>query len=307
MAFLTICTAPKPFINPHIALIQKNAIRSWRELGSEVEVLLVGDEPGIKEAALELGVAHAPQIERNNHGTPVIRSMFELARAHAGSPLVACVNTDILLLPDFLAAAQQVADSFAEFLVVGQRWDLDVRSPLDFSPGWETRLRAELRERGSLHPRSGSDYFIFPRQCFTDMPALVIGRAGWDNWMIYEARSRRYAVVDATPVVTIVHQQHDYSHLAGGQPHYRHPETAENVRLAGGERVIFTLIDCDRVLREDGIGSFPMSWKKFWREVEIFPRVRFKSALLDHLFFAVFHPKRAYVALRAWLRGGRGE
>ena len=31
---LTLFTAPKPFTNPHIALIQRNAIRSWMALGA---------------------------------------------------------------------------------------------------------------------------------------------------------------------------------------------------------------------------------------------------------------------------------
>ena len=39
--FLTIFTAPKPFTNPHIDTIQRNAIRSWVELGEAVQVVLV--------------------------------------------------------------------------------------------------------------------------------------------------------------------------------------------------------------------------------------------------------------------------
>lgn len=302
MAFLTICSAPKPFTNPHIAMIQRNAIRSWRELGSEVDILLAGDEPGIQEAANELDVHYAPEVARNDQGTPVISSMFDLAR-QLGSPLIACVNTDILLLPDFIQAARLAADRFSEFLVVGQRWDLDIRELLDFSAGWQDRLRADLKNRGRLHPRGGSDYFIFPRHGYTGMPALVIGRAGWDNWMIYEARRNGWAVVDASRSATIVHQDHDYSHLTGGRPHYRHPETTENIRLAGGERTIFTLLDCTFELAGGELRPTPFSWGKLWREVEIFPFVRMRSRALGWLFYAVFHPLRAYRSFRARLRG----
>jgi len=41
MSRLAIFTAPKPFTNPHIRIIQRNAIRSWQALGDEVEVWLV--------------------------------------------------------------------------------------------------------------------------------------------------------------------------------------------------------------------------------------------------------------------------
>ncbi len=55
MAFLTIFTAPKPFTNPHIAVIQRNALQAWTRL-EDVEVLLIGDEPGIPETAREMGI-----------------------------------------------------------------------------------------------------------------------------------------------------------------------------------------------------------------------------------------------------------
>ncbi len=52
---ITLFTAPKPFINPHISTIQMNAIRSWMALGDEVKVVLIGDEEGIEAAANQTG------------------------------------------------------------------------------------------------------------------------------------------------------------------------------------------------------------------------------------------------------------
>ncbi|MBE0700002.1 MAG: glycosyl transferase family 2, partial [Anaerolineaceae bacterium] len=99
MSDLTIFSAPKPFTNPHIALIQRNAIRSWLSLGPQVEVILLGNEPGLAETAAELGVKHIPHVACTPGGTPLVSSMFELARQNSTSPQLACVNADILLLP----------------------------------------------------------------------------------------------------------------------------------------------------------------------------------------------------------------
>ncbi len=296
---LTIFTAPKPFTNPHIATIQRNAIQSWLHLGPEVEVLLLGDETGMAEVAAEFGVCQLAQVARNEAGTPLVSSMFELARQHSSSPLLACVNADILLMPDFVFSAMDAARQAKQFLMVGQRWDLDVQEPVEFTPGWPERLRLRARTQGKLHRASGSDYFIFPRDCFSEMPAFAIGRAGWDNWMIYAGRRSGWPVVDATPSIMIVHQNHDYSHLPGGQPHYRHPETFENVRLAGGKRVIFELSDVNRQLANGRLQAVPGSWKKFWREVEIFPLVKLHSYALGQLFYAIFHPRKAYREYRS--------
>ena len=43
---LTLFTTPKPFKDPHIITIQRNALRSWQALGDEVEVLVIGNDEG---------------------------------------------------------------------------------------------------------------------------------------------------------------------------------------------------------------------------------------------------------------------
>ena len=146
MAQLTLFTAPKPFTNPHIAMIQRNALRNWTALGSDVEVILIGEEEGLAEAASEAGVTHLPDVRRNAHGTPLVSSIFNLARSHSSAPLLAYINADILVMPDFLESALQAARLAKKFLLVGQRYDLDVTADLDFSAGWPERLRQKVKE-----------------------------------------------------------------------------------------------------------------------------------------------------------------
>jgi hypothetical protein len=293
-SLITVFTAPKPFTNPHIAVIQRNAIQSWRHLGDQVQVLLLGKEDGLAEVAQEMGVRHLEEVKCNSQGTPLVSSMFELARSHSDSPFLACVNADVMLTSDFIQVTRQVSEQVPEFLVVGQRWDLDVREELDFGTGWETRLQQDLNQRGRLHPPSGSDYFIFPRSCFQNMPRFAIGRAGWDNWMFYHARQAGWPVIDATHSLAVIHQDHDYSHLPNGQPHYRHPETTENIRLAGGKRSIFTLLDADYTLVGGKLRKIPLRGKKLLRRLETFPLLKLHSRLLGEVAFAIFHPVKAW-------------
>jgi len=294
---ISIFTAPKSFTNPHIATIQRNAIRSWMAIGAEV--ILVGDDEGVAEAARDLGVKYEPSVVRNSYGTPMIDSIFDLGRKSATGDILAYINSDIILLPDFISAAERVTQTQKKFLIIGQRWDLDVREELDFSEGWIERLQGEIKNRARRHPRGGSDYFLFPKGVFKFIPPFAIGRAGWDNWMIYEARQRCWKMIDGSAAINIIHQDHDYSHLPGGKPHYRQPESFDNVKTAGGKLTIFTLDDCDYLIKDGKLDYFPMTWKKFWREVEIIPLVRWHSQRLANLFFAIFHPKKAYSEWRS--------
>jgi hypothetical protein len=250
MTELIIFTAPKPFTDPHIAVIQRNAIRSWQQLGAGVQVLLIGEEDGLAQAAEDLGVTHLPQVARNELGTPLVSSLFALARQASDAPLLAYVNADILLPGNLLEVIHQVSAQAADFLLIGQRWDLDVTEPLDFSSGWETHLQDELRRDGRLHPPAGSDYFVFPRHLLTEIPDFAIGRAGWDNWMIYHGVRQPWPVIDATPDLTVIHQNHDYSHMPDGKPHYGSEETLRNAALGGGMHNMYLLLDAQKELRD---------------------------------------------------------
>jgi hypothetical protein len=94
---------------------------------------------------------------------------------------------------------------------------MDITRELGFTAGWQERLKKECLEKGSRHKPSGSDYFIYPRACFKNIPDFAIGRAGWDNWMIFESRRQGWKTIDASEEIHIIHQNHDYSHLPGGQ------------------------------------------------------------------------------------------
>jgi hypothetical protein len=272
MPLITLFSAPKPFTDPHIAMIQRNAIASWTLL-PDVDVILLGEEAGLAEAAKELGVGHLPDVARNDSGTPLISSMFELARQHSSSDLLCIVNADMVLMPDFVEAAKQAAKLKDKFVLLSQRWDYDITAPIDFAAGWETQLWESVRKQNQLHRPAGSDFFLFPRSCYTDIPSFAIGRAGWDNWMIYKARSQGWAVIDCTPSVMIVHQNHDYSHLPGGMPHYEHPDTNENIRLAGGQASVrYTILDSTHQLVNGKLIRPRLTSMRFTRKLELFLR-----------------------------------
>jgi len=291
MPLITLFSAPKPFTNPHIAMIQRNAIKSWTLL-PEVEVILLGEETGLAEAAKELGVKHLPNVARNESGTPLISSMFQLTRENSHSELLCIINADMVLMPDFVEAAKQALRLKDKFVLLSQRWDYDTTNPLEFVDGWQRQLREAVRKQNQLHRPAGSDFFLFPRSCYADIPDFIIGRAGWDNWMIYKARAEKWAVIDCTPSVMIVHQNHDYSHLPGGKPHYEHPDTNENIRLAGGQANIrYTILDSTQQLVNGKLIRPKLTYLHFMRKVELFLRAIF-FFLPENMIENIARPKR---------------
>ncbi len=251
---LTIFSIPKPFAG-HIGVIQRNAIRSWLRLRPECQVLLCGDEPGSAECATAEGIERITDVDRNEFGTPLLSSAFLAAERRAKHQILCYVNADILLLRDFVDAARRVAARKSRYLMVGQRWDLDVSEPIAFErDGWEDDLRTRTARSGIQHPPSGSDYFVYPRGAFGTLPLFAVGRPGWDNWMIYRARSLRIPVVDATGVALVIHQNHAYGHVkqaTGGT--WEGPEADRNLELIGTDERVFTLLDATHHLTPSGL------------------------------------------------------
>jgi hypothetical protein len=307
MPLITFFSAPKPFTDPHIAMIQRNAIKSWTLL-PDVEVILLGEETGLAEAAKELGVKHLPNVTRNDSGVPLISSMFQLARENSNSDLLCIINADMILMPDFVKATLESSSlqlekrtaypdghksrSSPDFVLLSQRWDYDITALIDFSTSWASQLRESVRKQDQLHRPAGSDFFLFPKNCYQDIPDFIIGRAGWDNWMIYKARKEGWPVIDCTPSVMIVHQNHDYSHLPDAKPHYDHPDSNQNIRLAGGQANIrYTILDATHQLSNGKLVRPKMTSLRFMRKVELFLRAIF-FFLPEKMIESIARPKR---------------
>ena len=311
MSLITLFSAPKPFTDPHIATIQRNAIKSWTLL-PDTDVILLGEETGLAESARDLGVKHLTNVDRNAAGTPFISSMFQMARENSTSDLLCIINADMILMSDFMKAAmetrslllgsRQQSAGLHNFVLLSQRWDMDITQPLEFTEGWQDRLSSRVHRQGSLHRPAGSDFFLFPRSCYSDVPNFTIGRAGWDNWMIYRARREKWPVIDCTPSVVIVHQNHDYSHLPGGKPHYEHPDTNENIRLAGGQANIrYTILDSTHQLAGGKLTRPKMTSARFTRKLELFLRKVF-FFLPEKTIENIVRPKRWQKRLKKIIR-----
>ncbi|NQS91174.1 MAG: hypothetical protein HQ574_02090 [Chloroflexi bacterium] len=120
---------------------------------------------------------------------------------------------------------------------------MNISWEIDFKTGWTTAIEDLLATEGLLRNITAMDYFIFPSHLFSEIPSFAIGRAGWDNWMIYHAVHQPWPVIEITPSHRVVHQDHDYRHLPDGAAHYDLEESYLNVDLAGGMKSSYDLLD----------------------------------------------------------------
>lgn len=259
---ITMFSTPKPFVG-QIDVIQRNAINSWQLLHPNIEILLIGDDHGAAEVCQELGIRHIKNVRRNRNGTKYLASIYDRAQEVAGHDLLCHVNCDILLMSDFRGAVESMSKLHGRFLLSGRRWDVDIHEPWDFQQReWEERLRTLTRQTNRQRPAQWIDYFVFSKGLYYhQVPDFVVGRPGWDNWLLWFARSSGAAVVDASSVVCAVHQNHDYGyHPDGEKGVWEGEEAQQNYQLLEGHRKFRTLENATHLLQTDGLHRNQRHW-----------------------------------------------
>lgn len=223
---LTLFTVPKGFVGL-IGTIQLNAIRSWKVSAPTSQIILFGRDEGVAEAAALLGVEHCPNLRLSACGAPLLDSVFAQAKYRAIHRTLCFVNCDIIFSGD-LSPLSSMGELF---LAVGESIDASICEPVRFDhPAWSSTLASTAKSRGPF----ALDYFFFSENLFDTMPPFRIGRARYDNWMIWRALQQKALVFDASATVGAIHQRHHYGHLRGGRNEaYRGRDALMNQMLAG--------------------------------------------------------------------------
>jgi hypothetical protein len=96
---------------------------------------------------------------------------------------------------------------------------------------------------------------------------------------MFRARQRGARLIDVTPSVVAVHQDHDYAHMPGIQAEahadfltYATEEIANNLALAGGRGHVYTIYDATEVLRSDGKLVGTLRPTLIWRRLKAWLR-----------------------------------
>jgi len=248
----TIFAHPKPFIG-QIGIIQRNAIKSWTLLANKPEIILLGDEKGTQGLAEEFRLRHHSKVEKNEYGVPLVDSLFNIGQELASYPVVCYVHADIIFFNSIVETISLVKENLDRFLISGRRWNIRIEESLDFSLGWEEKLRNRVFSNGNLHGLGANDYFIFTKGLYKNLPPFVLGRAFYDHWLLYKGKKESDGFVDATSSNMVVHQDHCRTHYLNIPDWFaiRESENLVNKRLCIFRSRFYSLLDAEYILAED--------------------------------------------------------
>jgi len=255
-------TLKKPNQEP-FRVIQENAVASWRQLNAEV--ILFGDEqhePGTGRIAQKYGCHYLP-VERNRWGTPLIGSLLAGAQGNASHRLLCLVNSDIILMRDWLDALLRVneARNGKGFVMIGScySWDnpaidekkrhIGSAERIQFTDGWQKRLSEYVEAACELQPPTGMDFWAYPKMTYDglDFGPMAIGRYKWDNCMVALPKQKGVPIVDATGRFVGVRQRDNIKFPR------EDPEAQVNMAWGKGRCAGGRLVNADWKLTDKGL------------------------------------------------------
>jgi hypothetical protein len=249
---ITLYTTTKDFTGQN-RINQLNAIRSWLAEKCKPQIIIFGKSKGIEELGSHPNLLFVNQVNITPSGAPFANEMFDKINKLSKFKICCYVNADILLPELFFERAIMLHKKFKKkYLLVGERIDVDVENEMTFYESWLNPFIEKHGRKFKTHPPMGSDFFIYPKGQYTidNMPEILIGRPGWDLWMIFNSRKLKHKVVDLSESVRVYHLNHDYSHKKVQYSKIEDdPEAMMNLKHVPHPFWIFTLLACNYVLK----------------------------------------------------------
>lgn len=204
---------------------RNTTVENWAMLKPFVVPLLFTTDEDLRERVEIKGWKTLP-ILKTGIGIPVLKDMYITTMSKFQSKFYAYANGDILFTDNLLLTLFGVMENIDlqnnNVLITGQRTNvlnISKQESTNF-----TTLREMLTTRGELFTPWAMDYFISTRNFpWKDMPDVVIGRRGFDNFLVMESQKREFMVIDATNTILAVHHTTgagNFEHLSKGNVTY---------------------------------------------------------------------------------------
>jgi len=174
-------------------------------------------------------------VNTNLYGMPYIGDMFtHMMDACPDARTYTYINGDIIGTHGFIETIDAVL-KIGEFLMVGRRTNVPWLETYD-STHEDFDFEAHFN-RGELFLPNAIDYFTITKSAidWDSTPPFVVGRAGYDNWLVEEMgwRNKKVALVDATQTAQMIHQTDGGGQFSwGGGTAKEKADELYNLRLA---------------------------------------------------------------------------
>ena len=271
--------------------IHQEVIRRWGLLQPRVRLVLFisseADVSGLPDNLLA-GWTVRDTLRMSIGGMPVLRRMFKdvMQDEMLHAPLYGYANADIVFTENFTESLLVILDyCLHKMLLVGRRKNYVI------PPNWNPSEDKWVNESFYMHDYDAyaEDYFITTKDSFNwdAIPDFVVGRAGFDNWLVATAIKAEVPVIDASGAITAIHLSKEGYEVKGHLK--RKGDIFSNYRLAGQHfrYVLGATICAHLTLSQKGTGLVELEYRTMNRcrlyffQIKKNPYIFVKTRLLE--------------------------
>ena len=231
-------------------VIYENTLRLWPNLKPAVLPVLIVTNLSAEWQKKAKDYGWEMFESKHTFGSlPVIRHMWlDMIDKYQGT-FYGYANADVLFDESLVLTLQMLLDKNIikkDPFVIGRRTNYKL-GPNEHFYDFKDLRYAMSKSSAKLFIKDAQDYFITTRNGYPwrDIPDFVIGRIGYDNWLVKHALMHYYYVVDATSTVTCLHQSDSSGNFAG----FQHTFLQDLNKQLAGSKFTFTLgkTDCAKI------------------------------------------------------------
>ncbi len=239
---LVLCTTFQPNLAKWI--IHFNTIHSWGLLRPYLQPVLFAESLNDEMSYLLMrnGWKVLP-IPKFREGLPVVSEMVVTAIKNFDAIYYGYANADILFDESLILTLLTLHNEKSKLdkFIIGRRvnYVLEVKDVV----GSLGQIRT-MATSGTIFMSQAMDYFISTKQGFpwSSIPQFVVGKRGYDNWIVIHASTLSLRTVDATNSILCLHQSDSNGDWEG-----RESKNAElNMNLIGNDSMFSGHTDCMR-------------------------------------------------------------
>ena len=195
--------------------LHKRTLSNWAALSPGIQPVLFVPQPDVQTSRwVDLAGESGWDVRATsdlNKGIPILTAMFKQILNESITPFVGFANGDILFDHSIIETLQELSaikDVEQEsIMIVGKRQNVNI-TQYDLGSGENMTKLHQADLRAKEYVGYAQDYFIISRKGlpWEKIPDFVIGRNGYDNWLVIEAQVWNTTLIDATQTIMALHQ-----------------------------------------------------------------------------------------------------
>ncbi len=194
--------------------VHNQTLKNWASLAPAVLpvlYLMPNDSEYWTRSATELGW-QLEKVPRTRGGVPIVKDMFNVTAEKYPSPFIGFANADNMFGNSLVETLVGLTKNNKELvhgrmsLIVGRRRGIKEININDTNGEYVDSIAPRL----GLYAKYAQDYFLFGnggKFHWDRVPDFVVGRLGYDNWLVVMAQRWNITLIDGTQTIHNLHQE----------------------------------------------------------------------------------------------------